>query len=215
MVFAGEASWRWRMQMPSTDRSYEMFWRQAGRWIAAGAPSRVAGAVLPAADGRTTVAVDVRADDFTPVSDADVPLRITHPDGRVEDASARALDARSGRYTAEFTFDTPGIYRIAAAARRDGTPLGAHERWLLVGGSDLEMADPRLNADVLKRVAAASGGAYVNAADAGRLPELLAAAAAAPASPRMEELWHTPWVFAVIVLLLGTEWVLRRQWGLR
>jgi uncharacterized membrane protein len=215
MVFAGEASWRWRMQMPSTDRSYEMFWRQAGRWIAAGAPPPVSSAVLPAADGRTTVAVHVHADDFTAVGDADVPLRITHPDGRIEEASARVDDAQAGRYTAEFKFDTPGIYRVAATARRGGSPLGTHERWLLVGGSDLEMADPRLNADVLKRVAAASGGAYVNAADAGRLPELLAAAAAAPPSPRMEELWHTPWVFALIVLLLGTEWVLRRLWGLR
>jgi uncharacterized membrane protein len=215
MVFAGEASWRWRMQMPSTDRSYEMFWRQAGRWIAAGAPPPVSSVVLPAAGGRTTVAVHVHEDDFRPVGNADVPLRITHPDGRVEEASARIDDAQAGRYTAEFKFDAPGIYRVAATARRDGSPLGAHERWLLVGGSDLEMADPRLNADVLTRVAVASGGAYVNAVDVARLPELLAAAAAAPASPRMEELWNTPWVFGFIVLLLGTEWVLRRQWGLR
>jgi uncharacterized membrane protein len=215
MVFAGEASWRWRMQMPSTDRSYEMFWRQAGRWIAAGAPPRVSTGVLTAGDARTTIAVDVRADDFTPIGDADVPLRITHPDGRVEETSARVEDTRTGRYTAEFTFDAPGIYRVAASARRAGDALGTHERWLLVGGSELEMADPRLNADVLRRVAVASGGAYVSAADAGRLPELLAAAAAAPASPRMAELWHTPWVFMALVLMLAAEWILRRRWGLR
>lgn len=215
MVFAGEASWRWRMQMPSTDRSYEMFWRQAGRWIAAGAPTRVSGTIMPAADGRMTVAVDVHADDFTPVGDADVPLQVTHPDGRVEDAAARVDDAQAGRYTAEFTFDTPGIYRVAATARRNGTSLGAHERSLLVGGADLEMADPRLNADVLERVAAASGGAYVSAAEVKRLPELIVGAAAPPAPPRMEELWHTPWVFLAVVLMLAGEWILRRRWGLR
>lgn len=215
MLFAGEASWRWRMQMPSTDRSYEMFWRQAGRWIAAGAPPRVSSAIVPAAGGRTTIAVDVRSDEFAPVGDADVPLRITHPDGRVEDASARIADARTGRYAAEFAFETPGIYRVAASARRGGDPLGTHERWLLVGGSDAEMADPRLNEDVLKRVAAASGGAYLSAADAGRLPALIAATAPAPASPRLEELWHTPWVFMAMILLLAAEWFLRRRWGLR
>jgi RNA polymerase sigma factor (sigma-70 family) len=32
MVFAGEASWRWRMLQSSTDRSYEFFWRQAARF---------------------------------------------------------------------------------------------------------------------------------------------------------------------------------------
>ena len=215
MLFAGEASWRWRMQMPSTDRSYDMFWRQAGRWIAGSAPPRVASTIVPAAAGRTTIAVDVRSDEFMPVADADVPLRITHPDGHVEEASARIADARTGRYAAEFAFEAPGIYRVAATATRGGEPLGTHDRWLLIGGSDPEMADPRLNEDVLRRVAAASGGTYLRAADAGRLPALLAASAPAPASPRLEELWHTPWMFALVVLLLGTEWVLRRRWGLR
>ncbi len=215
MLFAGEASWRWRMQMPSTDRSYEMFWRQAGRWIAAGAPPRVSSTIVPAAGGRTTIAVDVRSDDFAPVGDADVSLRITHPDGHVAAASARLVDARTGRYAAEFTFEAPGIYRVAASARRGDGPLGADQRWLLVGGSDAEMAEPRLHEDVLKRVAAASGGAYLSAADAGRLPALLAATAPAPASQTLEELWHTPWMFGLVVLLLGTEWVLRRRWGLR
>jgi hypothetical protein len=170
---------------------------------------------VPAAAGRTTIAVDVRSDEFTPVGDADVPLRITHPDGHVEEASARIADARTGRYAAEFAFETPGIYRVAASARRSGALLGTHERWLLIGGSDPEMADPRLNEDVLERVAAASGGAYLSGADAGRLPALLASAAPAPASPRLEELWHTPWVFMAIVLLLASEWMLRRRWGLR
>jgi uncharacterized membrane protein len=215
MVFTGEASWRWRMQMPSTDRSYEMFWRQAGRWIAAAAPSRVSSTAVQSAGGRTAVAVDVRTEEFTPVGDASVRLRIAHPDGRVEDASARVEDARTGRYAAEFTFETPGIYRIAATARRGAEPLGADERWVLVGGTDAEMTDPRLNEDVLKRVAAASGGSYLTVSDAGSLPDLISSSAAAPASPRLEELWHTPWVFGLIVLLLGAEWILRRQWGMR
>ena len=34
MIFAGEGAWRWKMLMPSADRSYEFFWRQAVRWLA-------------------------------------------------------------------------------------------------------------------------------------------------------------------------------------
>ena len=42
MVFAGEASWRWRMMVASTDRTYEFFWRQAARWLSSAAPDPVA-----------------------------------------------------------------------------------------------------------------------------------------------------------------------------
>ncbi|MBI4485947.1 MAG: VWA domain-containing protein, partial [Acidobacteria bacterium] len=42
MIFAGEASWRWKMMLPSTDRTYELFWRQAARWLAGSAPDPVA-----------------------------------------------------------------------------------------------------------------------------------------------------------------------------
>ena len=42
MVFTGEASWRWRMMLPTTDQSYDRFWRQAARWLgkARRSPSR-------------------------------------------------------------------------------------------------------------------------------------------------------------------------------
>ena len=40
VVFAGEASWRWRMMRPATDTSYETIWRQLARWVTAGAQGR-------------------------------------------------------------------------------------------------------------------------------------------------------------------------------
>ena len=215
MVFTGEASWRWRMQLPSSDRSYDMFWRQSARWIATGAPDAVSASVPLVDGGAIAVSVDVRSDEFAPVADGTVAVRVTHPDGHVEEAAGTADSPHPGRYVAKLRLDAPGIYRVTASARRGADEIGAHERWVLVGGTDLEMADPRLNDAVLRRVATASGGAYVGAADASTLPDLLAAGAPAPAAPRLEELWHTGWVFAAVIALLGAEWGLRRRWGLR
>src|SRR4029453_13289685 len=45
MIFAGEASFRWRMQLPSNDTTFELFWRQAARWLSSGAPDPVT--ILP------------------------------------------------------------------------------------------------------------------------------------------------------------------------
>jgi hypothetical protein len=84
-----------------------------------------------------------------------------------------------------------------------------------VGGADLEMADPRLNDEVLRRIATASGGSYMAVDDVGDVSSLIAAAAAESAGPQLEELWHNVWIFVGLLLLLAAEWVLRRRWGLR
>jgi uncharacterized membrane protein len=217
VIFAGEASWRWRMQMPSTDRTHELFWRQAVRWIAAPAPDRVSiGSVPSLVPGSTAaVTVAVRTEEFASVGDAGVRLRVTRPDGSTQDVDTALTDSQTGSYLGEVPLQEPGVYRLAAVAQLGPTRVSAADRWLLVGGSDLEMADPRLNDDVLRRIAIASGGDYMAADDAARLPSLLEAASAQQLAPRLEELWHNVWIFVALMMLLATEWMLRRRWGLR
>jgi uncharacterized membrane protein len=217
MVFTGEASWRWRMRLPSTDRTYELFWRHAARWLAAASPNPVAiSAVTGLAPGESSaLSVDVRDDEFAAVPDARVQMRVTVPGGETRDVRVALADPRLGRYSGELMFDQPGIYRVAVEARRGTTVLGSSERWALVGGADTEMADPRLNEDVLRRVARASGGRYVLARDAAEIPSLLESQATDPGTPRLQDLWHQGWIFAAAIMLLGVEWFLRRHWGLR
>jgi hypothetical protein len=86
---------------------------------------------------------------------------------------------------------------------------------LYVGGVDREFADPRLNEPWLRRVARASGGRYVRAADASRIVGWLQETTPQQAAPERRDVWHEPWAFAVIVALLSAEWILRRRWGLR
>jgi uncharacterized membrane protein len=217
MVFTGEASWRWRMQLPAADRTFELFWRQAARWLASGAADPVSMAPLSQAAAGTpvTLAVDVRDGAFAAVTNADVALRVVMPDDTVRDVAATLADPSAGRYAGSFRFEFPGVYRVQAEARRGDTVLGLAERWALVGGADMEMAAPRLNDDVLRRMSRATGGEYLDAADASRLGELLSPVDVAPGTPRVRELWQSPWIFAAIVLMLSLEWVLRRRWGLR
>lgn len=218
MVFTGEASWRWRMHLPSTDRTHELFWRQAVRWVSAAAPDPVTIAPLPAAltpGDSAAVAVDVRNEEFAAIDDADVRFTVTRPGGAAQEVTARLANVQGGRYAAELRFEEPGVYRISATASREGRAIGRTVRAVLVGGADLEMADPRLNDDVLRRIATASGGAYLPADEAGTLPTLLAGAAGVPSAPQLVELWHNVWFFLGLIALLAAEWMLRRRWGLR
>jgi uncharacterized membrane protein len=217
MVFTGEASWRWRMQLPSSDRTHELFWRQVARWLSSSAPEPIAATSLPPVlPGATEqLGVDVRDGGFEPVRNADVTMRVTLPGGDTRDLRAALVDATSGRYAVPMRFEQPGVYRVVAEARQGSRVLGASQQWVLAGAADLELADPRLNEDVLRRVSRASGGRYLQASDVPRLPSLLSSSSDDAAPPTLQELWHNIWIFAMIVLLLGAEWALRRQWGLR
>jgi uncharacterized membrane protein len=217
MVFTGEASWRWRMLMPSTDRSYERFWRQAIRWLAQSAPDPVT-MTLPAAPAPgDSIAVSIGARDasYAPRPDAIIDVRITGPDGRVESVRADPVASRTGQFRAAVRATESGVYRIAVDARRGQAPLGMATASLLVGGVDAEMTDPRLNEDTLQRVAAASGGAVIAAGDTRGLLARLATGAPAARLAARRDLWHAGWSFALLAALLATEWLLRRASGLK
>jgi hypothetical protein len=217
MVFAGEASWRWRMLQPSTDRSYDFFWRQAVRWLASGAPDPVSAVVPETAEpgDAIEIAVDARDRAFAPVSEAAVDATLTSPGGDAKPIALRPSTGTAGRFASTFTPAQAGLYRLHAEARRGEEPLGAADRWFYVGGADREFADPRLNEGFLRRIARETGGQYVRAAEASKVASLLQHAVPQNLEPERRDLWHEPWAFAIMIVLLSAEWVLRRRWGLR
>jgi hypothetical protein len=205
------------MLLPTTDQSYERFWRQAVRWLAQNAPEPVS-LTLPAApapgDG-IPISVGARDAAYAPRADAVVEIRVTSPTGRVEMVQATAVAAQSGQFHAAVRAGETGVYRVAVNARRGQAPLGASTGAMLVGGVDPEMIDPRLNEDTLQRVARASGGAVLTAGDTASLLARLDAGVPAAVSAVRRDLWHTGWSFALLAGLLAAEWLFRRASGLR
>jgi len=217
MIFGGEASWRWKMLVASTDHAYDLFWRQTARWLSADSPEPVTLTVPDSLEpgDTSTAAIEVRDSSFVPVPDAAVEGTVTVPGGQTSPLRVRRVDGRGGRFAAALAPDRPGLYRVHVEARSGANALGSADRWLLVGGADREFADPRLNEGLLRRIARATGGQYVRAADAARVTGWLRSSVPAETTPERRDLWHEPWAFAAIVLLLSAEWILRRVWGLR
>ncbi len=138
MVFAGEASWRWRMMRPATDRTYEFFWRQATRWLLGDAPDPVALTVTGAAGGGDAMAIQLDARDaaFEPVADATVEATLTAPGA--QDTPVTLRPAGIGQHAASFAPDTAGLYRVRAearAARRSSARPIDGSRWAATIGS--------------------------------------------------------------------------------
>jgi uncharacterized membrane protein len=216
MVFAGEATWRWKMLRPAGDRLYDTFWRQTARWLSAASPEPVlvtaGGDAQPG--GLVRVVVTARDEAFEPAPDAEVTLGVRAPDGEEERLSPTPT-GEPGRFAAAWRPRAPGVHVVEADARRGGVSLGRARRAVLVGGADVEMTDPRRHDDVLARIAAASGGRLIGEGEIDRLGGLLEAGAARSATLVTRELWHGPWTLAIVIALLSVEWSLRRRWGLR
>ena len=219
MVFAGEASWRWRMRMPSSNHTFETFWRQAGRWLVASAPepvaldrARRARSVRPRRSASTS-ATPASGPSPTPT----VRLRVTRG-GATRELQATPDAARPGRFTAPVPADQPGLLRVDVDARRDGAPVGEAHEWTLVGGVDREWADPRRNDGVLDRLARAPAAGWwprTRFRSCRRWWPRRTPPPRPAAPPEARELWHSPWLLLGLLGALGGEWILRRRWGLR
>ncbi|MBA2301104.1 MAG: hypothetical protein H0W08_00555 [Acidobacteria bacterium] len=219
MVFAGEASWRWRMMLPSSDHTYETFWRQTIRWLALGATDPVTIYPPSAAGAGDEVAVRVAVRDaaFIPLRDADVDVRVSGPDGLLQHlrASTEGRAADDAVFAARFVPVQAGLYRVSVSARTGGVDAGSASAAVLVGGADIEMSDPRMNIALLERIAAATGGRLIESGQIPALVDTLRAATPAAALAVRKDLWHNAWSFVLLVGLLAGEWLLRRRWGLR
>lgn len=217
MAFSGEASWRWRMMLPSTDRSYELVWRQAARWLAGSSPDPfMIGVPDRVGTGEAvTLTFDVRDATFVPVATAAVDARLTAPDGETTSLKPRRSAGEPGRFVADVVVEQDGPYRITAEAHDSAATLGSAVSWMYVGGVDREFVEPRLNEPVLRRLARASGGRYVRTAEAGRIVTWLREATREAGAPVRRDLWHEPWAYGLIVAALSAEWIMRRRMGLR
>ena len=217
MIFAGRASWRWRMQRATDDRAYETWWGQVARWLVGRARERMT--VMARGSGApgdpVQIEVEVLDGDFRPAPGAAVRVGVTDPTGARDELDAVPVPEAPGRHAASTRPALAGVHRIDAAATREGVLLASRREWVLVGAADAELADPWLNDDLLRRVAAAAGGAHFDPANLDDLPERLRAAAGGGPVRVTFEAWHRPWVFLLIFVLLAGEWSLRRAWGMR
>jgi len=217
-LFAGQASWRWKMLRPASDGSYDRFWRQTARWLTADALEPITatppGSVLPGDPVELPIVARTAA--YAPSPQDELRVRVEGPDGKTIDIIPSLTDPARGLFTARVPAGERGIYR-AEVVRTTGSSGSARTelRWL-VGGLDRELADPRLNEAGLRRLADASGGRYGTAEQGAAVAGwAIQAAAVRNRPPEWRDAWHTGWMFLSIVLLVSTEWGLRRRWGLR
>jgi len=217
MAFTGFSTWRWQMHLPSEDQSHERFWRQMIRWTALYAPGRVTVATDRSNySGHEPVVIESRLFDreFEPVDGATVWAHVTGPAGRSEAVQLEWTLGKSGLYRGEFRPELGGVHKVEVSVRTDEDGLLRDQTGFTVAPSAAEFTNAELHAEDLERLAESTGGAYLPLSEADRLTEMIRPVEDTATSTRERDLRDAPFLFAAILLFLGTEWFLRRQKGL-
>ncbi|HUD98426.1 MAG TPA: glutamine amidotransferase [Bryobacteraceae bacterium] len=215
-VFATSGTWRWVMWQDHTDITHVTFWQQLMRYLVSDSPGRVAASTPRAVlsdETKVTLRAEVRDKAYQPVSNAVVEAHITGPDGSSSSVELTPLPAGDGSYAADWSADKPGSYVAEIVAGRDKDELGRDIVIFRREDGVAESFHTAQNRELLQKLADDTGGRYYSASNAGRLADQISYSDAGITTRETKDLWDMPAVFLLALLLRGSEWVLRRRWG--
>jgi hypothetical protein len=219
----------WRLREGAGDLYHHRFWGNLVRW-GAGPTLRAGGlrarlgtdqlAYTP--DDRAKVTVRLRDRTMTPILDETLRAEVLQ-DGKVLASVPMApVAGSSGLHEAELErFKNAGDYEVRIAGELADKLIsedGASElkaAFRVVGShGPLELSETTLNLPLLETISSLSGGKVVAPYRTGELAELFLTDFRQREETRESSLWDNAWVLALLGLLLGGEWIVRRSAGL-
>lgn len=218
MAFAADSTWRWWMR--GFDTAHKRFWRQVVLWLARkdeGLEGNVWVKLPQRRFGpgqRVEFTVGAETPEREPIPDAAFQVEVVPPNG---DALPVDLVRGGGQVTGTFrATQAAGDYTIRVTATQGNQPLGSTRARFLVFEQDLELDNAAADATVLESLAAMTGGKSLAPEE---LPDLLRrmmeeTEALEVKTEAKQSLWDTWPYFFLFVGLLGTEWYLRKRWGM-
>jgi hypothetical protein len=216
MVLATATTWRWQMLLPHEDLSHERFWRQALRWLAT-APFKVDLSLdkdAYAVGEPVWVRVGVSDSEYAPVNDAMVWLKVEDPEGAIQDVPLQWAIEENGIYTGRFNAGSQGVHQIEVAATLPSGEVSRTATGFLVAESNTEYVDAGMDAVLLQKMAAVTGGRFYTAENAKLLVDDLKRLQKSTTVEIHQDIWDTPLVLLTLFMLLALEWWIRRRKGM-
>jgi hypothetical protein len=214
--------WRWKSYsdgIPGAERILENLFSNSVRWLVTREDEKPV-QVRPTKEifsGSDPVefTAQVYDENFRPVENAEVSLSVAQK-GQSSRLTLTALG--NGRFEGAFDQLPEGDYTYAASAMAGGRQMSEEHGSFSVGGMNVEFRETRANKLLLQQMAVRTGGRYYDVNDMAKLPEDIAALPGFRPNDvsvaSQFELWNRPWMLAATVLLFGTEWLLRKKYGM-
>jgi hypothetical protein len=215
-LFATGGSWRWRMRLDHKDMAHPTFWQQFLRSLVAGVPGPVnlaSDRLIYSDDDRIRLRAEVRTKTFEPASSASLTATLTDQSGRLSRFDLHPSADQEGVYEAQIAAPAPGSYQVEVTANSATELLGRDALVFHREDGVAENFHPQQNRELLEKIAAETGGRYWRLEDVAKLPSEITFSEAGITTRETLDLWDMPVVFLLALLLVSTEWLLRRRWG--
>ncbi|MCK5738767.1 hypothetical protein KAH55_06280, partial [bacterium] len=149
--------------------------------------------------------------DFEPLENADVRV---HVSGDSLTRELRLKNAGDGKYSGDLTLLNGGDYVFHAEAVYDNRSVGIDSGRFAVEPFNLEFLNTRLNEPLLRKLAVRTDGHYLPSTDMDSLEYYLDFPEEKIAEYREIELWNKLVLLVVTLILLATEWYIRKKKGM-
>jgi hypothetical protein len=219
MVFTPQDSWVWQMHasLAVDDMTHETLWRQMLRALVDDVPEVVdvrlsADRVAPGASVDVVATVVDAA--FVPLNDVTVQATVTGAAGDTSETPLTWTGTTPGEYRGRVTVPGTGWHEVAVEGLRGSTRVGRTVTHVRGAPGDAEFFDAGRQVPALQRIAEATGGRYVDIAEAGSLAEALRYTGRGVTRVEEHELWQMPAVLLLLLALMAAEWAYRRRVGL-
>jgi uncharacterized membrane protein len=224
-VFGGDTTRRWQ-QAPramNMESPFLRFWGQTVRWLAGRGAQVEAQASITATTDKAYyepgepihISAIVRDKEGQGANNAKVLASVRGPKGQPEQVVMTTVAGPGGHFGGSIEPPSAGSYEVVVEARMGETNLKSDKIPLEVGRPNLEFEKLDLDEKVLERIASDAGGRYVSLATSDHLIDQLDRKQQKRTEHRERPLFWPPGFWGLFVVVLTTEWILRRRYQLR
>ena len=216
LALTTDYAWKWYMGMVARgkgNQDYLMLVHRMVRWLTKDPSLDPVQMILPETAASTGQETDIRIrfQDGVPsrISDGAIAFSVFNPQGVKIDSKIKSTP-QPGEYIVSFLPQNGGIFRIKVE-----TPVGQLEESLVVAGP-LEGLDAGPDLDQLRKISASTKGKYIPQKDEllKEIGQYVQRAEKQFIEEKRLPVWASALVMAIVLLLLCSEWYLRRRWGL-
>lgn len=219
----------WRLREGAGDIHHHRFWGNLVRWgagplLRAGSNKVALGTdqLTYTADDPIVLTARLRDANLTPVADPSLRAEILQDGKVVGNVPLPSVADSNGLHEGKSEpIRTPGLYQVRLVGKQAADLLKAENKdtlatsFRVVGArGPIELADTTLDRPLLDEAAKASGGKVVAPAEIASLLPLFLTEGTKQREIRETPLWDNAFIFAILALVLTSEWWLRRNSGL-